>query len=49
MSTRIVGRRAYVDTASEALDASILDGVDDVVISDHAEVLKLERLLRAVA
>jgi hypothetical protein len=49
MSTRVEGRTAYVSTASEALDASFLDGIDDVVIEDNAERLKMERLLKGFA
>lgn len=44
--TRIEGRTAYVSTASEALDAAFLEGVDDVVIEDNTERLKMERLLK---
>jgi len=46
VSIRIEGRTAYVGTVSEAFDASDLAGVDDVVIEDNAERLKMQRLLR---
>lgn len=48
MSARIEGRTAYVSTVAEALDASFLDGVDDVVIEDNAERLKMQRLMKAL-
>ena len=44
--TRIEGKTAYVSTVKEALDASFLEGVDDVVIEDNIERLKMERLLK---
>ena len=43
---RIEGRTAYVATVKDALDASFLEGVDDVVIEANAERLKMERLLK---
>lgn len=48
MSIRIEGRTAYVATASEALVACEREGVDDVVIEDRLESLKMQLLLRAV-
>lgn len=46
---RVEGRTAYASTVSEALDAAFLEGVDDVVIEDNAERLKMERLLKGFA
>lgn len=37
-------KTAYVSTVSEALRASSLSGVDDVVIEDNDERLKMQKL-----
>jgi hypothetical protein len=46
MNVRIEGKTAYVQTAADALEASWLEGVDDVVIEDNMERIKLQRLLK---
>jgi len=46
MTIRVQGRTAYVSTVTEALDASFLDGVEDVVIEDNNERLKMQKLLK---
>lgn len=39
-------KTAYVSTVSEALRASALSGVEDVVIEDNEERLKMQHLLK---
>jgi len=43
---RIEGRTAYVQTVAEAFKATDLAGIDDVVIENNAERIKMQRLLK---
>lgn len=43
---RLDGRRAYVQTAREAIEVCDLD-IDDVVVEDRADAQKLQKLARA--
>lgn len=43
---RIEGRRAYVQTAREAIEVCDLD-IDHVVVEDRNDALKLQKLARA--
>lgn len=46
MNIRVEGRTAYVATVADAFAASDLAGIDDVVIENNAERLKMQRLLK---
>lgn len=45
---RIEGRTAYVQTVAEAFAASDLPNIDDVVIEDNMERIRMQKILRAM-
>lgn len=46
MTIRIDGNVAHVDTVGEAFQICETPGIDDVIIEDNIERLKLQRLLK---
>ena len=43
---RVEGRTAYVQTAKDALEVCDWDGLDDVVIEDNMERIKMQKLMK---
>jgi len=48
MSIRVEDNIAYVDTVAEALQVCDAPDIDDVVIEDNAERIKMQRLIKGL-